>query len=59
MRLVLHTDLQLQHYPTIIMRLHDRPFSVTSEDSLRDSEPPDITGDLSTKGQDTSCGLSE
>ena len=22
--------------------LHDRPFSVTSEESLRDSEPPDI-----------------
>ena len=31
--------------------LHDRPFSVTSEESLRDSEPPDIFL-LGTKGQD-------
>ena len=32
--------------------LHDQPFSVTSEEILRDSEPPDIF--LSTIGQDTS-----
>ena len=27
---------------TRIVLVHDRPFSVTSEESLRDSEPPDI-----------------
>ena len=32
------------HYSTAALyeTLHDRPFSVKSEESLRDSEPPDI-----------------
>ena len=36
----------------IIETLHDQSFSLTSEESLRDSKPPD-TGCLRTKGQES------
>ena len=48
---------RLQHQSTGYLRtrghVHYRPFSVTSEESLRDSEPP-LNGYPSTKGQETS-----
>ena len=37
----------------LALHVHYRPFSVTSEESLRDSEPP-LNGYPSTKGQETS-----
>ena len=37
----------------LALHVHYRPFSVTSEESLRDSESP-ISGYMSTKGQETS-----
>ena len=41
----------------LALHVHYRPFSVTSEESLRDSELP-LNGYSSTKGQETSSGLS-
>ena len=37
----------------LALHVHYRPFSVTSEESLRDSEPP-LNGYPSTKGQEGS-----
>ena len=37
---VIHTNLRIIIIP-LYETLHDRPLSVTSEDILRDSEPPD------------------
>ena len=41
----------------LALHVHYQPFSVTSEESLRDSEPP-LNGYPSTKGQETLRGLS-
>ena len=51
MRLVLVSFLLL-HVHNIIETLHDQSFSLTSEDSLRDSKPS-VTGYPRTKGQES------
>ena len=43
LRLVSFTPIYSCMCITLYETLYDRPFSVTSEDSLRDSEPPDIS----------------
>ena len=49
---VIHTSNLQLHVHNIIETLHDQSFSLTSEDSLRDSKPS-VTGYPRTKGQES------
>ena len=49
---VIHTSNLQLHVHNIIETLHDQSFSLTSEDSLKDSKPS-VTGYLRTKGQES------